>query len=409
MSSSSNGKQWSRKYPEMGTGPVSLEPCVSPKYFELERERVFRRVWLNIGRVEQIPNPGDFHVQELAVLRTSILMIRGRDGKVRAFHNMCSHRGNKLAWETSGNCRAITCKFHGWSYDTTGRLTGVPDEKNFFDFKREDHGLTPVATDVWQGFVFINMDPNPKETLREYLGEVADQLEGYPFEKLSFGYGYKGNLNCNWKIAVDSQQEAYHAFYLHRRTIGDICSIKGNRYMHALDIQFFGPHHRISLPGNMEHQPTPTEAAAHRFGWSIKKQDLGFLKPDELPPGINPTRARNWLFDIYLIFPNLWIAPFDGAFQTHNFWPLDSSHMYQEIKMYVVPPTNAGQSFSMEFAKCVNRDTWLEDFSTLESTQEVLGSGAKSHFVLQDEEICLRHFYSVLDRYVNSQYVNASA
>jgi len=219
---------------------------------------------------------------------------------------------------------------------------------------------------------------------------------------LSFGYGYKGTLNCNWKIAVDSQQEAYHAVYLHRRTLGDICSMKGNRFMHALDIRFLGPHRMISLPGNQKHRPKPAEQVAHRFGWSIKRQDLGFLNPAELPKGINPTRAPDWLFDIYLIFPNFWLAPFDGAFQTHNFWPLALDRTYQEIKMYVIPPRDAGQCFSMEFAKCINRDTWLEDFSTLESTQEMLGSGAKDHFVLQDEEICVRHFYKTLDERIGS-------
>lgn len=394
-------KRWARKYPEIGTGPVAIDPCVSPEYFELERERVFRRVWLNIGRIEEIPNPGDYMVRDLAVCRTSILAMRGADGQVRSFHNMCSHRGNKLAWQSSGNCRgALSCKFHGWTYDAAGKLLAVPDEANFFQLEKADNGLTPVSTDVWQGFIFINLDPHPRETLREYLGEVADQLEGYPFEKLSFGYGYQGNLNCNWKIAVDSQQEAYHAVYLHRRTLGDICSMKGNRFMHALDIKFFGPHRMISLPGNMLHKPKPTEEMAHRFGWTIKRQDLDFLDPAKRPPGINPTHAPDWLFDIYLIFPNFWLAPFDGAYQTHNFWPLAADRMYQEIKMYVIPARNAGQCFSAEVAKCINRDTWLEDFSTLESTQEMLGSGAKQHFVLQDEEICVRHFYQMLDQWI---------
>jgi len=92
---------------------------------------------------------------------------------------MCSHRGNKLAWSRSGNCRgALSCKFHGWTYDTSGRLVAVPDENNFANLSKDRNGLTPVATDVWQGFIFINLDPHPRETLREYLGEVVDLLEG---------------------------------------------------------------------------------------------------------------------------------------------------------------------------------------------------------------------------------------
>jgi phenylpropionate dioxygenase-like ring-hydroxylating dioxygenase large terminal subunit len=396
-----NGR-WARRYPELGTAPLPIDPCVSAEYFELERERVFKRAWLNLGRLDEIPRPGDFFVRDLAICKTSILVVRGGDRQVRAFHNMCSHRGNKLVWDHTGNCRSITCKFHGWTYDPAGRLVGVPDEGNFFDLNKEDNGLTAVAVDTWEGFIFVNLAPRPPQSLREFLGEVIDQLKGYPFDKFSFGYGYKGELKCNWKISVDSQQEGYHAVHLHRRTLGDICAIPDNPFMHALDIKFFGPHRMLSLPGNMAHSPTAVEGLAHKFGWSIKREDLGFLDRDNLPKGINPTRDPNWLFDIYLIFPNFWLAPFNGAFQTHHFWPVAHDRMYQEIKMYVVPPRTAGQSFSVEFAKCVNRDIWLEDFSTLENTQEMLGSGAKKAFILQDEEVCIRHFYKVLDDWIRT-------
>jgi hypothetical protein len=91
----SNEKKWHEQYPELGTGPIPIEPYVSREYFEKERALIFRKVWLNAGRVEQIPNPGDYFVKDLAVLQTSILIVRGKDGAIRAFHNMCAHRGNK--------------------------------------------------------------------------------------------------------------------------------------------------------------------------------------------------------------------------------------------------------------------------------------------------------------------------
>jgi hypothetical protein len=209
-------------------------------------------------------------------------------------------------------------------------------------------------------------------------------------------------LNCNWKIAVDSQQEAYHAVHLHCRTLGDICVSADNPYMHALDIRFIGPHRMISLPFPGDYSPTPMAAVSAKYSWTIKKADHGLLDRTGLPPGINPTRAEKWLFDIYLIFPNFWIALFDGAYQTHNFWPTAVDEMYQEIKMFVPPPQNAGERFALEHAKCLNRDTWLEDFSTLETTQTVLGSGGKSHFILQDEEILVRHFYRALEEQIHS-------
>ncbi len=101
MPTQANGTQggkWHNRYPELGTGPVSIEPYISREYFERERELIFRKVWLNVGRVEQIPTPGDYFVKDLAVCNTSIVIVRGDDGKVNAFHNMCSHRGNPVVW-----------------------------------------------------------------------------------------------------------------------------------------------------------------------------------------------------------------------------------------------------------------------------------------------------------------------
>ncbi len=113
----SNGKKWHDLYPELGTGPIPIEPYISREFFEKEQALIFRKVWLNVGRVEQLPNPGDYFVKDLAVCKTSILIVRGKDGTIRAFHNMCAHRGNKLVADASGTCKGLfTCKFHGWAY-----------------------------------------------------------------------------------------------------------------------------------------------------------------------------------------------------------------------------------------------------------------------------------------------------
>ena len=90
-------------YPELGTGPVSTEPYYSEAHYELEKQRLFKRTWLSIGRVEQVAEPGDYFVTDLAVADTSILVVRGEDNQIRGFHNMCSHRGNKLVWEEKGS------------------------------------------------------------------------------------------------------------------------------------------------------------------------------------------------------------------------------------------------------------------------------------------------------------------
>lgn len=127
-------KRWAEKYPDVGTGPVSAEPLVSAEHFALEKDKVFRRAWLNVGRLDDVPNPGDYIAKDLTACDASVLVIRGKDGRVRGFHNVCSHRGNKLLWDAKGHCKgAITCGFHAWSYNTKGELTWVSDEENFFD------------------------------------------------------------------------------------------------------------------------------------------------------------------------------------------------------------------------------------------------------------------------------------
>src|SRR5436190_21389576 len=102
MVTATNNQKWTTQYPELGTDPVPIAPCISPQYFERERDGIFRRVWLNIGREEEIPHTGDYIVKELEVCETSILVVRGKDGVVRSFHKMCSHRGKKVVRECSG-------------------------------------------------------------------------------------------------------------------------------------------------------------------------------------------------------------------------------------------------------------------------------------------------------------------
>ena len=167
---------WTEHYPELGTGMVSYEDSTSPEFYELERDAIWKRAWLNVGRVEQLPRNGSYFTKELAVAKTSIIVVRGLDGEVRAFHNICRHRGNKLVWqdypreETSGSCRQFVCKYHGWQYDLDGGCTFVQQESEFFDLDKADYGLVPVHCDVWAGFIFVNLDREPTQSLRDFLG-----------------------------------------------------------------------------------------------------------------------------------------------------------------------------------------------------------------------------------------------
>jgi nitrite reductase/ring-hydroxylating ferredoxin subunit len=382
-------KRWAKAYPELGTGPVPAEPCISPAYFDLERERIFRRVWLNMGRVDEIPKPGDYVVRNLAVCNASILLMRGDDGVVRGFHNVCSHRGNKLAWDEKGSCRGyLTCNFHSWSYDSQGRLKWVSDEENFFDLQKSQHGLTSVTTDVWEGFIFINLDPNPRESLTEYLGGVAEQLKGSPFNKLTLAHSYKVEEKANWKVVLDAQNEVYHFPFQHRYSFPDFFVLKDNRFTRLLAVKLYNHHSVYSCELNFERQVTPVEALMSRLDTATTTCRLPLIGD----------------FDFYTIFPNFAVLLFKGAandfYMTYNLWPLAVDRTIWEIKVYLPQAEDAGQRISQEYLKYRTRNVLQEDATAHETVHAGLASKAKTHILLQDDEIQIRHFHKALEDHV---------
>ncbi len=159
---------WTEHYPELGTGPVSYEDSISPEHYELERKAIFET-----HLAERRPRRAAARATAATSPRSStppaprVVVVRGKDGEVRAFHNICRHRGNKLVWndypgeETSGTCRQFTCKYHGWRYGIEGELTFVQQESEFFDLDKADYGLAMRAgRDV--GGVHLRQ-PRPRE------------------------------------------------------------------------------------------------------------------------------------------------------------------------------------------------------------------------------------------------------
>lgn len=217
----------------LGTGPVSTEPYRSPEYFELERERVFKRAWLCMAREERLPNPGDFIVENIEVANASILITRGKDGVVRAFHNVCSHRSNTVVLEREGTASRFVCRYHNWTYRNDGQLAGVPDEANFFGMDKKCHGLTPVACDVWEGWVFINLQREPEVSLAEFLGDFGEKYRGIPYPNADKSILYVSHLNVNWKVIADAFAETYHVPAIHPETIGSTFASKDNPFAMA--------------------------------------------------------------------------------------------------------------------------------------------------------------------------------
>jgi phenylpropionate dioxygenase-like ring-hydroxylating dioxygenase large terminal subunit len=409
------------RYPELGYGPVSVDPYISAAYYEKEKANVFKKTWLHVGRVEEIPAAGDYFVKDLPACDTSIIVVRDKKGHINAMHNVCSHRMNQIVYEPRGRTRKFSCKFHGWAYDLDGKLTGVPDEASFFDLDKSQLGLSRVACDVWQGFIFINIDPTPALSLAAFMQPMYGSIEGYPFDKLTTGFSWTTVVNCNWKLALDAFQEAYHVAYVHGHSIADAIDTDDGGSMPPLDAQCGEFHRRLSIAGNPKSvygNPNavtaggeaarealaassltkPIAAAALRAGMGSSTHK--FDKKD-LPKGMNWTGHDNWLFDINVVFPEFYLSLRPNYCQAYNFRPISHDKTMLEARVYYPEMTTAGGRFYLEYMKVALRDVLLEDLSTLERTQSAVNSGIKKTMVLQDQEVLVRHSAYVIDKLVN--------
>ncbi|MEM7428557.1 MAG: aromatic ring-hydroxylating dioxygenase subunit alpha [Pseudomonadota bacterium] len=190
----------------------------SEEFFELERQRVFARSWVGVGRQELLPLTGDFRTLDVAGV--PIIIIRGEDGDLRAFANSCRHRGMRLL-EEKGNCRAIACPFHGWKYKLDGRLLGVPHMEQADGFDRNAYGLKPVRLETQDGFVFVCLDED-QVSLAEWLGDFSERHAPYGFEKLRCTWQTTYEVECNWKPFVEVFMEYYHLQWVHGGTFDSI-------------------------------------------------------------------------------------------------------------------------------------------------------------------------------------------
>ena len=402
---------WTEHY-GLGTGPVSYEDSISPAHYELERDAIFRRTWLNVGRVEQLPRVGSYFTKELDAARTSVVVLRDSDSEVRAFHNICRHRGNKLVWndypgeETSGTCRRFTCKYHGWQYNLQGECTFVQQESEFFDLDKADYGLVPVRTDVWEGFIFVNLDTADTTPLREYLGEFAAGLVGYPFEKMTQVHRYRAEVRANWKLFIDAFTEFYHAPVLHaKQAVAEESRKLQSVGYEALAYQVDGPHGMVSSWGGMSppkdiSMVKPIERVLHSglFGpWDAP--DIGI---DELPPALNPARHQSWGLDSFLFFPNFMVLIWKTNWVlTYHYWPTSYNTHIFEGTCYFVPPRTALERLAQELAVVTFKEYGLQDGNTLEATQTMLESRTVTEFPLNDQEILLRLLHRTAHQYVN--------
>ena len=264
-----------------------------------------------------------------------MILVRDLDGEIRAFHNVCRHRGNKILWDhspretASGTCRQFMCKYHGWRYGLDGALNFVLQEEEFFDFDKADFGLVPVHCDVWEGFIFINLDREPRQSLREFLGPMVTGLDGYPFDLMTERYAYTASVTANWKMFLDVFQEYYHVPILHSQQ--QVSQLRN--FESGFKVPYFqldGPHRVISTGGwkgtprhLMDHDLMyPVEVVGRSRSASAVARRSPELEVENLPPGVNPGKLDPWSVSTFNIFPNLVILLYErGWYLTYRYWP----------------------------------------------------------------------------------------
>jgi phenylpropionate dioxygenase-like ring-hydroxylating dioxygenase large terminal subunit len=203
---------------ERATAPTNnaeiLPPALytDPGVFELERRAIFERDWLCLGRVEQIPNRGDFFT--ITLIGEPLIVVRDKDDAVRVLTAVCQHRGMVIA-EGTGNCQSLRCPYHHWSYALDGRLLGAPAMERAVGFDKGDFALPSLPVEIWNGFVFTSFDSDPAP-LGPSLRSLEELLANFRLDSVHFVAGdtYEG-LPWNWKVMLENFNDGYHAHRLH--------------------------------------------------------------------------------------------------------------------------------------------------------------------------------------------------
>ena len=214
----------------------------SQEFYDLERKKILEKTWMCVGTSDQVRNNGDVMVTHAA--GKPLIITRAKDGEVRAFYNVCRHRGARLlSEEESGKKACISCPYHNWGYSLEGKLLGTPNWNSNPDghknskpgtmmansgtvknFDREENGLLPVRVDIWGPFIYVNLSGDAPP-LKEYLGSVPTDLEAFPFDELITVKEDKFEVNANWKLLAENYIDFYHLSVRFEHLVASTCEL----------------------------------------------------------------------------------------------------------------------------------------------------------------------------------------
>jgi len=204
------GYESGRLEPPPGFPPLPVLPgdrYSNPGFYQLEQQYILRRSWLLAGHLDEVREPGAFRLWHLAGV--PVVIVHTESGDIRAFYNICRHRGAPVVMDESGRRSRFTCRYHGWSYALDRRLVAIRDAADFAAFDFDCHGLDPIRCERFGRLIFVNFDSGAPSLL-DWLGPIAGEWEPFQFDRCRLAARHSFELRCNWKIAMETNLEVYH-------------------------------------------------------------------------------------------------------------------------------------------------------------------------------------------------------
>ncbi len=336
-------------------------------FFELEKRAIFRRTWQLLCHLSDVPKPGDYHTLDL--LGESVIALRGDDGEVRCFHNVCRHRASRLLDGPQGNCgRRITCPYHAWTYGADGRLLAVTDRSAFPNLDLGRHGLTPVEHEIFMGFVFVRFAPGGP-SVREMAAPYAHELAAYRMEELvpQGRVTFRPRL-VNWKNVADNYSDGLHINVAHpglTRLFGKSYGIEAGPWIDK-------------MWGALRDAPSSN--------WSERLYQKLLPEVEGLPS----ERQRLWTY--FKLWPNVAFDIYPDQIDFMQLLPVSPTEtMIREIA-YVHPDSRREMRAARYLNWRINRRVSLEDKALIERVQAGMGSSSYTVGPLSEGEVCLRSF-----------------
>jgi Rieske 2Fe-2S family protein len=355
---------------------ADMKPALEPRFyrsqelFELERQRIFNTQWFCVGRAEQLVNRGDYlHV---SVAGESVIVVRARADILRAFYNVCRHRGSRLvsAAACSGHFDgAIVCPYHAWTYNLDGGLRAAPFVRFDEACPKEKFSLVPVQLEEWGGFIFLNLGERPARSLSEQVGTVAERLSRYPLHDLRRGAQRIYDVRANWKIIMENYNECYHCGPVHP----ELCAL----------VPAFRQNGGASLEWN--------DGIPHRPGaWTFTASGTSTRAPF---PGLSEREKTHHKGEV--VYPNLLLSMAAEHVAAFTLWPMEPGLTRVACDFLFHHSETHKPGFDpedvVEFWDVVNRQDW----ERCESVHDGMGSrGFRGAFYapMEDPSLDIRRY-----------------